>query len=486
MRDEIVPAGHVHEVGIGDFFFSVTDTAGVIELANSTFVRLSHYRHDELVGAPHNIIRHPDMPAGAFRLVWDQLHAGKPACAYVRNLAADGGTYWVFATLLPVGDKLLSVRMRPFATTLWEATDRLYAQVRPRELAAREGGASRDEAAELGLDLLTQGLAELGIAGADDLALVALPAELAAYHRVAAGLPARAGATGPLADLLAAMHKVQDQTARLVAQLDEYADLVATLEGSYADAAPVADRLLAVADATAAGSQLDAVVDAARAAAVRMWEEAQVPGHEREARRHGQEAPGPAVLDVGARICGHASAAGDRLRALGADLAGLADHVRWLRMRIALLRLHNLMVGTFVAELIDGQNVGDSPASMALLCRALTEGAQELARAHAAVRAAMDAIPATVEDAVRLSDRILRLAGRWRAEVVGYGVADAPAPYIAALDEQAARGFTELHRFYAVAARCRLLDDPFDPVGLREAVGAMAAALAAHGSQAAA
>lgn len=83
MRDEVVPAGHEHEVRIGEFFFSVTDAGGVIELANATFVRLSHYPHGELIGAPHNIIRHPDRPAGAFKLVWDQLRAVRPACAYV-------------------------------------------------------------------------------------------------------------------------------------------------------------------------------------------------------------------------------------------------------------------------------------------------------------------------------------------------------------------------------------------------------------------
>lgn len=485
MRDEVVPAGHEHEVRIGEFFFSVTDAGGVIELANATFVRLSHYPHGELIGAPHNIIRHPDMPAGAFKLVWDQLRAGKPACAYVANLAADGGTYHVFATLLPVGDRLLSVRMRPLVPSLREASERLYAQIRPVELAARADGASRDEAAELGLGLLLRGLETLGMADADDLALVTLPAELAAYERVAGGLPRRQGAVGPMADLLAAMHDVQARTAGLVAQLDEYSGLIAALESSYADAAPVAARLLAVADATAEGSRLEAVVDAARAAAVQMWEAARAAGCERDV-------PGPAVLDVGARICGHAQAADDGLRGLGVDLAALADEVRWLRMRIALLRRHNLMVGTFAVELLDGEPggkvgaAGDALASMELLCRALTEGAQELSAAHGRVRAATREIPGTVQEAVRLGDRILRLARRWRAEVVAYGVADAAAPQLTALDEHTAEGFDELRRFHAVAARCRLLDDAFDPLGLREAIGAMAAALTAYGSEVAA
>lgn len=219
----------------------------------------------------------------------------------------------------------------------------------------------------------------------------------------------------------------------------------------------MAARLLAVADATAEGSRLDAVVDAARAAAVQMWEAARAAGCERDV-------PGPAVLDVGARICAHAQAADDGLRGLGVDLAALADEVRWLRMRIALLRRHNLMVGTFAVELLDGEPggkvgaAGDALASMELLCRALTEGAQELSAAHGRVRAATREIPGTVQEAVRLGDRILRLARRWRAEVVAYGVADAAAPQLTALDEHTAEGFDELRRFHAVAARCRLLD----------------------------
>ena len=235
-RERVVPAGHEHEVGIDEFFFSATDAAGVIELANSTFVRLSHYPHGELVGAPHNIVRHPDMPGGAFKLVWDQLRAGRPACAYVKNLAADGGTYWVFATLLPVGDKLLSVRKRALVGDLRDASDRLYAQGRPVEAAAREDGAGRDEAATIGLALLAEGLAGIGLRGADDLALAALPAEMAAHAKVTAGLPRRPGATGPLAELLTTTHDVDAQTVRLAAALDEYADLVRALEASYADA----------------------------------------------------------------------------------------------------------------------------------------------------------------------------------------------------------------------------------------------------------
>lgn len=82
--------GATHEVGVDQLFFSTTDARGVIRHSNNVFIELSRYRRDELSGAPHNIIRHPEMPGGAFKAMWDTLKTGSPFAAYVRNLAADG------------------------------------------------------------------------------------------------------------------------------------------------------------------------------------------------------------------------------------------------------------------------------------------------------------------------------------------------------------------------------------------------------------
>ena len=60
-----------------DIFFSTTDSRGVIRRTNRTFETLSRYPRERLIGAPHNIIRHLDMPAGVFRLMWDDLEAGR-------------------------------------------------------------------------------------------------------------------------------------------------------------------------------------------------------------------------------------------------------------------------------------------------------------------------------------------------------------------------------------------------------------------------
>ena len=104
-----------------DIFFSTTDAKGVIQRSNRTFDSLSRYTRERLMRSPHNIIRHLDMPAGVFKLMWDDLQAGLPACAYVINRAADGLDYRVFATIVPIPGGYLSVRTKPMNTQTQQA-----------------------------------------------------------------------------------------------------------------------------------------------------------------------------------------------------------------------------------------------------------------------------------------------------------------------------------------------------------------------------
>ncbi len=83
---------------------SDTDPKGIITDANDYFCEISGYTHDELVGQPHNIVRHPDMPKIAFKLLWDRLKAGKNINVAIKNLAKDGRYYWVFTHFENVKD----------------------------------------------------------------------------------------------------------------------------------------------------------------------------------------------------------------------------------------------------------------------------------------------------------------------------------------------------------------------------------------------
>lgn len=77
------------------YIVSKTDATGIITYANDYFSEVTQYSNAELIGQPHNIVRHPDMPRVAFKLMWDTIKQGKDFKAIVKNLAKDGRYYWV-------------------------------------------------------------------------------------------------------------------------------------------------------------------------------------------------------------------------------------------------------------------------------------------------------------------------------------------------------------------------------------------------------
>lgn len=81
----------------GELIISRTDLKGVITYANETFAEISGYEIGELVGRPHNIVRHPDMPAVVFRDLWETINQKKQWTGIVKNLRKDRGFYWVRA-----------------------------------------------------------------------------------------------------------------------------------------------------------------------------------------------------------------------------------------------------------------------------------------------------------------------------------------------------------------------------------------------------
>lgn len=87
-----------------EIIVSKTDPRGIITYANDVFFRISGYTEAELIGQPHNIIRHPSMPSCVFKLLWDTIKGGNEIFAYVVNKAKNGDYYWVFAHVTPSFD----------------------------------------------------------------------------------------------------------------------------------------------------------------------------------------------------------------------------------------------------------------------------------------------------------------------------------------------------------------------------------------------
>ena len=123
----------------GKLIVSRTDLEGIITHCNDAFVYMSGYSEEELLGTPHYILRHPDIPAVAFKDLWDTLARHEKWHGYVKNLRKDGAYYWVYATVIPNirNGKIVgytSVRRKPSRNKIEECIP-LYAKLVAEEKA---------------------------------------------------------------------------------------------------------------------------------------------------------------------------------------------------------------------------------------------------------------------------------------------------------------------------------------------------------------
>lgn len=161
-----VPIAVESKFGVEELFFSTTDAHGVIRFGNDVFSRVSGYALGELIGKPHNIIRHPDMPRAVFRLLWEYLEAGKQIAAYVKNMAADGSYYWVVAVVAPMKQGYLSIRLKPTSPLLREV-EGVYGAMLELERAAGSGPDGRKRGMREATDYLVATLGKLGFSDYD-------------------------------------------------------------------------------------------------------------------------------------------------------------------------------------------------------------------------------------------------------------------------------------------------------------------------------
>ncbi|MDR2325652.1 MAG: methyl-accepting chemotaxis protein [Acidovorax sp.] len=125
-----------------ELLVSITNPKGEITHCNAAFTSVSGYTYEELIGQPHNLIRHPDMPAAAFKDLWRTIAHGYPWTALVKNRRKNGDHYWVRANVTPImeGGKpkgYLSVRTKPAAAEI-QAAEALYARMRTEAETGQE------------------------------------------------------------------------------------------------------------------------------------------------------------------------------------------------------------------------------------------------------------------------------------------------------------------------------------------------------------
>ena len=180
---------------------SVTDRKGHITYCNPAFIKVSGYSADELLGQPHNIVRHPDMPQEAFRDLWETTASGKLWSALVKNRRKNGDHYWVKAHVTPISDSagrilgFMSVRTLPSRTEVAQA-EQLYAGMRAEaaggQLSTRlQQGQVRHTRLREWLQHLKQPntLIRFTVADLGLLALVALTAKLLPWPALLLAIP---------------------------------------------------------------------------------------------------------------------------------------------------------------------------------------------------------------------------------------------------------------------------------------------------------
>lgn len=118
---------------------STTDPSSIVTYANTHFCDVSNYQQNELVGNPHNIVRHPDMPKAAFKQVWQTIQSGRSWMGLVKNARKGGGFYWVSAFITPITDtagnivEYQSVRTKPKREWI-KRSETLYSHLRKDKL----------------------------------------------------------------------------------------------------------------------------------------------------------------------------------------------------------------------------------------------------------------------------------------------------------------------------------------------------------------
>jgi len=155
MRPKHQPTGREISLNDDEFVVTKTDIQSRITYANRSFMRISGYRESEILGQHQNFIRHPDMPQGVFRLLWQTIRNGDEFFGYVDNLSKDGSNYWVWANITPDRDRqgkiigYFSARRKPDPAAVAKIKP-IYAEM----VAAEKGKSSVDEACKASIAVL--------------------------------------------------------------------------------------------------------------------------------------------------------------------------------------------------------------------------------------------------------------------------------------------------------------------------------------------
>lgn len=416
-----------------ELFFSLTDARGVITGANGVFSRIARLSREELLRAPHSVVRNAEVPGGVFRLMWDVIQAGRPFAGYVLNKAKDGANYWVYATVTPMSDGgYLSVRAAPCLTDIWVTAAALYEEVFAKEAELRANGANRRAAAEVGRDLILEGLAGLGFNSYEDFMLATLPAEVMERSARAATAAGSEVLDDPdLETIRRLATAVGDEASALLAELERFSTLGERLRAASGEAAQSAEGLTAASAAAREASEL--VANAA-----------------------------PAVLSTARAMENGGRSTLSGLVDLSTQLDRDTRLLRGLQIRIAIVKLHADMVISFAEEAAAAEDQELALINMPELSRALQSTVGILADALGAHTSAMRTAVSTIDAISSDLSEFQTFLFMWRSLLIRHGVSGAVAQHLAPIDRQLSAGSREMVLLRDLAQQCLAETHPYD------------------------
>jgi len=426
----LAPGGSRH-IGAHELLHTTTDRDGILTSGNRAFVKASGHRIDDLVGNPHSVVRHPDVPAGLFHLLWAGLLAGRPMAAYLKNLAEDGSTYWVFATFTPDRSGFTSVQLTPMSP-LAEAAKGLYAAVasfeRERAMRRRE---DRATVAAAGAEQLHRALTQLGYADYEDFMRQALPAEVSARGRLLTFAFSRPLAGGALGEMLRTTTSLDYDLEKVVEHLGEYASLTDELVETATTVLETARRLQSsVTSATAASAEV--------------------------------AAQAPVLRNVASVMATPMNAAVAALTALAPRLSALRLDVAELGAQVALGQLQLEAVGAFAADVVDGLSPVSSIEQVGPLCHTVGDGLVAMSASAAGVNDHLVRLAGQVQETSRLLADFRHFLGEWRILVMRRKQGAHLADHLAPIDAEYEAVADQLEDLQALARRCHNAVVPFD------------------------
>lgn len=418
-----------------DLLVLTTDLRGVITGANTALARVSGHLPRELVGEPASLLRHPDLPSGLFRLLWQRLADGRPAVAHLTNRSRDGAEHDVFSVIVPVRAGYLSVQVAPRSAQA-EIARRVFQRAGDleRRLAAT-GRLDHDEIAAAGSREIERLLEEQGVPDYDALAAATLAAEVAGRPDPTGPRPT----TGPLAEVADGVADLHRELGRIMDWVEVHEDLSRRLDGIGAVAASTA-------------GDLHRAVDVARAAS--------------------QEVAGasPALVNVAAVMEPLMARAVTALQGLGPQLVRLRAEVGALAMRLGLLRLQAEAVAAGALAVHAGTAPPSSLRDLPRLCDTVDDGVTEVGERLEAVNAALGLVASRIGEAGDLLGRFRTFLGQWRILVLRRRQGRAVAGHLALVDAQMDATSARLQDLGGLATECLDAVRPFERSRLEPAL----------------